>query len=252
MEPQPRRLFMKTIDRMVLAAAACLACAALTGPAAADTAEEANGQAASSMNGPSDAMNAPADATKTDAMKTDATKTDMKADAKTDAKNAIASWPDKTKTAALALIEKYGPPDGVMDKMLAWNDKDQWKMVGVFRDAIPAADPVAHDVYIGNKISYSVPEDKVGALAKFDHSLVVDQIRGTLTAQGDSEKTNTLTLNLANEIVTGKRDVASAKIFLKKTLKESLAGKSSPYTDGLMFTPTAATPLPGYIPDTQP
>ena len=241
---------MMTIDRMVLAAAACLACAALSGSAAAETEEgtPTNEQAAGSMNGPSDAMSGKSDSL---SLPSDA-KTDVKADAKTDAAKAIAAWPDKTKTAALALIEKYGPPDGVMDKMLAWTDKDQWKMVGVFRDAIPAADPVAHDVYIENKISYSVPEDKVGALAQFDHSLVVNQTRGTLTAQGDSEKNNTLTLNIANEIVTGKRDVASAKSFLKKTLKEGIAGKSSPYTDGLMFAPPAEQPTPGIMPETQP
>lgn len=231
---------MKTIDRMVLAAAACLACAALAGPSAADSADgtQASDPPPSSMSGPSDAMNPSSGAKKPAA----------EAPAATDAKSVISSWPEKSKTAASALIEKYGPPDAVVDRLLVWNDKDQWKMVAVFRDAVPNNDPMPHEDYVENKISYNVPEDKVGALAKFDHSIVVDQTRGTLASTSDSEKSNILALNIANEIVTGTRDVASAKSFLKKTLQESMAGKSSPYTEGLMFTPSATVPNPGVEP----
>ncbi len=64
--------------------------------------------------------------------------------------------------------------------------------------------------------------------------------RGTLASHCDSEESNTLALNLANEIVTGKRDVASAQDFLKSTLTKSMAGKSSPYTDKLMFSPSSS------------
>ncbi|MFI5349008.1 MAG: hypothetical protein ACHQ2Z_05665 [Elusimicrobiota bacterium] len=206
---------MKRID-MMLAAAACLAGAAFAGPVAADDMSDP----------PAAPMAAPA---------TDASSSSTMT-GKKDAKSVIASWPEKTKAAAQALIEKYGQPDMVTNKMLGWQDKDQWSMVGVFRDAVAHNDPVPHEDFIENKISYSVPENKVGDLAKFNHAVVVDQSRGTLAAHCDSEEHNILTLNLANDIVTGKRDVAAARGFQKKTMAETAAGKSSPYTERLLFS----------------
>lgn len=224
---------MKTSDRTILAAAVLLAGAAFAGPAAAQDQPEqapASGQAPNAMSAPRDAQ------------------------------SVIASWPDKTKSAAQAMIEKYGPPDGATDKKLTWNDKDQWLTVGVYRDAIAHEAPLPHEDFIENKISYAVPDDKVAALAHFDHDLVIDEARGTLAAHSDSEEHNVLALNLANEIVTGKRGVASARSFLKKTLGESMAGKSSPYTEKLMFNPAEnavppsaepAPQIPGAEPGTQ-
>jgi hypothetical protein len=219
---------MKRIDRMIVAVAFCLAGAVLAASAFADDPADQTGtsaQPASSMSGSASTQ----------------------ASGSKDAQTVIALWPDKSKAAAQALIDKYGPPDMVSEQMLSWSDREKWKMVGAFRDAVSIKDPAPSEVTIVNKVSYRVPEGKVGALAHFDHALVVDQLRGTLAANGDSEQHNILALNLAVEIVTGKRDVASAKSFLKKTLMESMAGKSSPYLEGLMFNPSS-TPEKGIEP----
>jgi hypothetical protein len=162
-----------------------------------------------------------------------------------DSSSVIGAWPVKTRKAAQALIQKYGPPDGVTGRMLVWNDKDQWKEVAVYRDAVKHAKPMPHEDFVQNTISYKVPESKVADLIKFDHSLVIDETRGTLASHCDSEAANTLALNLANEIVTGKRDVASAKDFLKSTLMKSMAGKTSPYTEKLMFSSSPKESMPG-------
>lgn len=47
-----------------------------------------------------------------------------------------------------------------------------------------------------------------------------------------------MALNLANEIVEGKRSVAQAQSFMKRTMMTSMAGKSSPYTEKLLFKPS--------------
>lgn len=166
-----------------------------------------------------------------------------------DAKTVIDSWPDKTKTAASALIDKYGQPDTVLDHKLAWYDKDQWNMVAVFQEPVHRAAPTPHDAFIENAVNLKVPESKVGDLYRFDPGLVVDQTHGVIAANGDSEKANTLALNLAHDIITGKRSVASAKSFYRDTLMKEVAGKSSPYTDKLQFTPdTGAAATPGTEP----
>jgi hypothetical protein len=227
---------MKSIDRTFIAAAAALTAAVLAGSVT----------AAQAIEGP------PPTEPATSSSTLQATNPQASTYQQRDPQSVIASWPQKTKSAAQALIEKYGPPDAVSDKMVSWNDKDQWSMVGVFRDAVSSSEPTTHQDFIVNKINYAVPENKVGDLAHFDHSLVVDQARGTLAAQGDSEQHNILALNLANEIVTGKRSVASARSFQKKTLSESMAGRSSSYNESLMFkTSPSSEILPAGTPPSE-
>lgn len=157
-----------------------------------------------------------------------------------DAQSIISSWPEKTKKAAQALIDKYGQPDGAMDTMLVWNDKGDWKRVTIFRDPVKHNDPMPHEDFLENTVSYHVPEGKVGELAKFDHALVVDETRGELSSHCDSEKANTVALNVANDIVTGKRSVSDAKMFMKKTMMTTMAGKSSPEAEKIQFKQSKA------------
>jgi hypothetical protein len=154
-----------------------------------------------------------------------------------DPQTVINAWPDANKKAAMGLIEKYGQPDLVGDRIVAWHDKQQWKKVAVFRDSVK--DPMAADRegFVENVVSYKVPVAKVSDLLKFDQALIIDMPHGTLASLSDSEKSNTIALNLANDVVKGKRTVASAKSMLMSTLKTTMAGKSSPMADSLQFTP---------------
>jgi hypothetical protein len=214
---------MRTNRAIGSALAGALACAAIAGLASAQDAAQLLGQSANGMSGVKDAS------------------------------SLISSWPAKTRTAAEALIQKYGLPNGMTDRMLVWNDKGQWKEIAVYRDPVKHGKPMPHEDFVQNTVSYTVPEGKVADLIKFDHSLVIDVTRGTLASHCDSEAANTLALNLADEIVTGKRSVASAKDFLKSTLMKSMAGKASPYEEKLMFStsPMPKKHMPG-MPGTEP
>lgn len=161
---------------------------------------------------------------------------------KKDASTAVQAWPTATRKTAQALIEKYGQPDAVTDRMLVWNDKDPWLKVVVYRDAINQGSFMTHDSFLENTVAYKVPLDKVADLIRFDSALVIDETRGTLASSCDTEGCNYLALNLANDIATGKRDVASAKDFFKNTMTKSLSGKSSPEMEKLMFSGSSASP----------
>lgn len=165
-----------------------------------------------------------------------------------DASTAVQSWPTSTRKAAQAMIEKYGQPDAVTDRMLVWNDKDPWVKVAVYRDAINQGSFLTHDAFLENTVSYKVPLDKVADLIRFDSSLVIDETRGTLASSCDTEGCNYLALNLANDIATGKRDVASAKDFFKNTMTKSLSGKSSPEMEKLMFPTSGSSASPSSKP----
>jgi hypothetical protein len=208
---------MKRIGRLVATAAACLAVGDVAGPGAAAEASE----------------QAIAGVPKSCAMVL-----------RKDAQSVIALWPDKTRIAAQALIEKYGAPDDLWNNWMEWSPRGPILAVEIFRDAVPVDDPIPHEDFIVSKVGYKVPANRVGALARFSPEIVVDQIRGWVAVHGESEQYNTLALNLAQEIIADKRDVASARSFMNKTLKEATAGKSSPYTDGLMFAPPLGPDVP--------
>jgi hypothetical protein len=148
----------------------------------------------------------------------------------------IKTWPANSKTAAKSLVEKYGMPDGMTVRSLSWNDRDPWSRVEVLREGITDNFPTTHQNFIENTVRYGVPRDKAGELIKFDSALIVDQKAGTVAVRSNSEKSNILALNLADEIVTGKRTVDEARTFMRDTLRADMAGKSSPYTDHLLFS----------------
>jgi hypothetical protein len=133
------------------------------------------------------------------------------------------------------MIDKYGAPDSATDRRILWNDKDQWSQVTVFREGVKEDFPTTHENVVENTIRYEVPRDKAGEIIKFYPSLIVHRTTGTLSSRSDSEQANILALNLADEIVRGKRDVDSARDYMRSTLRKTAAGKSSPYTDHLLF-----------------
>lgn len=128
-------------------------------------------------------------------------------------------------------MEKYGPPDLALNDRLSWFDSGPWRMTTVHRD------PRAHLDVLEQTIGYSVPEDKREDLARLDVNLRLSRDNRELSASSEAEETNFLALNLADEVVHGRRTPADAREFYLATVKLSRAGKSSPYMEGLMFQP---------------
>jgi hypothetical protein len=88
---------------------------------------------------------------------------------------------------------------------------------------------------LGIAYDAKVPETKRAALRRFDARVAFDPETGELSAQSESERFNYLALNLADEIVNGKRTADQAKDFYLKTSRLAASGKSSPYMDGFLF-----------------
>ncbi len=158
-----------------------------------------------------------------------------RSDSPRDISASIQSWPVNSRMTAQHLIDKYGPPDAATDARLAWNDRGRWSQIRLLREGATDDFPTTHRSIVENTIEYDVPQNKAGELIKFNPALEVDRLSGTLSARSDSEETNILALNLADEIVRNKRDVDSAREFMRDTLSKSMAGKSSSYMDHLLF-----------------
>ena len=161
-----------------------------------------------------------------------------------DAASMIKDWPQVSQAAAQTMIDRYGQPDVSSSLVMIWKDKAPFTKVVVMRDAVKHLFPTEHQDVLTQEIQLVVPVEKLAELAKFDGSLIVDRTKGTVAARGDSESSNFLALNLADEIISGKKDASTARQFYADTLAKQVSGKSSAYTDKLNFSVTGETSNP--------
>jgi len=144
-------------------------------------------------------------------------------------------WPENARLAARLMMDEYGPPQRASSDRLDWEARWPWKRISV--DARQPSRPLEQVV------DYYVPDSKLAELMRFSHGLAVYSDRGELAARSDSEELNCLSLNLADDILTGKKTLAEAARFYDRTLALSAAGKSSPYLRRLRFEVTPAERL---------
>ncbi len=155
------------------------------------------------------------------------------------AKSMIADWPEYSKLAAKAMLEKYGPPDEIRPVLLAWSRNGQWLRTLVYKAAL---EPVSARDILEQSVRYDVPQMKWPALSGLGHGVTYDQVGRKLIVRSASEETNFLVMNLAVEIVQGKRSPAAAWNLCEKILRLQAAGKESPLSQRLLFMPPPATP----------
>lgn len=152
------------------------------------------------------------------------------------AQSVIDGWPERPRALAAALIQEHGAPDEIAKAQLTWRGRGAWALITVFRDAESAERPNR----LLESVSYEVAVRRWRTLNAFGRGVTYDPIRRELLARSDSEETNILALNLADEVIRARRTPADAAAFYDKTLKLSFSGKSSPYMRKLMFTPMAS------------
>ena len=157
----------------------------------------------------------------------------------------VASWPASQRETIAMMTAKYGEPTVVGDRMVVWYGTGPFVKTAVARDEVPHNFPMPHTDYLTQTVKHRVPADKLAALNEYDGSVFYHRTRGELSAQCDKEEMNFLALNLAHDIITGKRTVADARAFYAKTAMAFKQGdRSSPYVQGLIFQtePSAADP----------
>lgn len=152
------------------------------------------------------------------------------------ADSVIENWSSYSRLQAAKLMQTYGPPDQVKHAELVWNDKGVWRKIRVW-DITPYYDSDVGAPNLEQTISYPVLPELRGQLASLNGKLRVSTDGTELSARGASEESILLTLNLADEIVLGRRTPDEANRFYASTLELSLSGKSSPYMERLLFSP---------------
>lgn len=152
----------------------------------------------------------------------------------------VASWPEASRMAAMDMMQKYGPPQGVTASMLVWENNGPWKWTRVFREPVQHNFPMPHPDVMEQAINYQVPIDRYDDLARYDGSVIAERTKGQLSARCDKEGANFLAINLANDVATGKRTVDDARAYYARAIQTFMqTDRMDPYMQGLRFSPPA-------------
>jgi hypothetical protein len=154
-----------------------------------------------------------------------------------------ANWAGYARTLAEDLMTKYGPPNQIDHDRLVWNNNGPWERTVVWDGTSYYDSQLGSDI-LEQTVFYPVPAGKRPDLAQFSKSLRISENGTRMTVLSLSEESSFLTLNLAHEIIADLRSPTAARELYARTLQLAAAGKSSPYTQGLLFSPKAQFSLP--------
>jgi hypothetical protein len=149
----------------------------------------------------------------------------------------IQDWKDQPKQVAREMMQKYGVPQEITSQRLVWHNNGPWKRTELINEEIDHDFPLPHKDMLKQTVEYQVPADKFDELAAYDGSVIVDRTRGEISARCDKEAANILALNLAHDVITGKKSVEEARTTYGESIVASAKGKPVPVMQQLNFEP---------------
>ncbi|MBC7381782.1 MAG: hypothetical protein H7296_02170 [Bacteroidia bacterium] len=144
-------------------------------------------------------------------------------------------WPEASRMAVEEITAKYGKADIIAPDEMIWMNKGIWKKICINKKDIKHSFPIEHTDMMQTTIMYKVPEDKMDELGAFDGSVTFDRTQGFMSARCDKEANNFLALNLAHDIITGKKTVEMARMAYGDIIKEKMNGGNPEYMQKLTF-----------------
>lgn len=160
--------------------------------------------------------------------------------APTSVQQVIASWPARPKLGAEMMRAQYGAPQEITAEKLVWHNQGPYKRITVTKKEHHHDFPLPHMDFLEHTVSYKVPSDKADALSGFDGSATFDRTRGELSGRCDLEGHNILTLNIANDILTGKKDAEQGRKDFSQIVVDDMMGKNPAYVTSLQFQPASS------------
>ncbi len=160
------------------------------------------------------------------------------------ARSIIEQWPEAPKKTAEKILDHYGPPNEATPTKLFWYRTGPWSRMVLTADEVVHNFPTPHTDFLTQYVDYPVPAARASDLLAFDGSVILDRTAGQIGARCDHEAYNTLTLNLAVEIIEGRRTVEDARNMYGETAAAYSMGRDAPYAESLLFTPPTGTADP--------
>lgn len=175
-------------------------------------------------------------------MKGDKMKMKMKMD-----ESDLKTWPMEAQMAIKEQMRKYGQPNEITPTMIIWYNNGVFAKTIITKMESKHDFPKMHVDMMEQSIMYKVPLDIYDELAHFDGSITVDRTQGLLAARCDKEENNLVALNLAHDIITGKKTVAEARQAYGDIISQAMKGVKNEYMMKLMFATETNTPDPDVV-----
>ncbi len=156
----------------------------------------------------------------------------------------ISDWPSKSQNLAYSLIRTYGTPHEATPSMLIWRYNGQWKRTVLHREGMQHNMPHPHVDILEQTVDEKIQPALSSEISKFDGSIVIDRTRGEMTAFCESEQANIFLLNLAHDIILGKKTAKEAQKTLLDASDLFHSILPNKYRDALLFTATVDTTDP--------
>jgi len=144
-------------------------------------------------------------------------------------------WPETPRALADDLVATYGVPDEATPHRLIWHEAGDWKRIHLSREGTPHDFPQPHEDYLQGTIDYPIDPGDVDDLIAFDGSISCSRTRGELSVECRSESMNFITVNLAHDVVTGRKTVEEAREAFAKLVVEARLGQDPAYARGIQF-----------------
>lgn len=147
----------------------------------------------------------------------------------------VDGWPTASREAAADMVARFGKPDDTSNDKLVWKDAGAFKRIMVSREGDAHRFPAPHIDVLTYVIDYKVPPSRFDDLAYFDGSVHADRTKGELSARCDSHAMNIAALNLADDVIRGKRTVAVARSSLAAVQRRVAQNDVPPIARRLQF-----------------
>lgn len=136
-----------------------------------------------------------------------------------------ANWNPRVKQIYTQLVEKYGQPNEGTESMFIWYNNGPWKRTVLHNE--PGSN------ILEQVVDMEVPAERLGELALFNKSVVVDKTSGEVSSRSDKEDKNFLALNLGKEVIDGNKSAMEAR---RQYRELSDATEKNQYMDNLNFS----------------
>lgn len=153
-----------------------------------------------------------------------------------EARMIVEDWPSAPRSVAEKLLDHYGAPNEATPTTLFWYRTDPWARMEITADEIVHNFPTPHTDFLTQFVDYPISPARAAQLVAFDGSVIIDRTAGQLGSRCDHEPFNVLTLNLAVEIMEGRRTVDDARELYGDTAAAFVLGRDAPYAEALQFS----------------
>jgi hypothetical protein len=148
----------------------------------------------------------------------------------------VLSWSRGARHVMKSMVRKYGLPNEVVTSRLTWYNNGSWKRSVVHRFGVLHRFPMVHRDYLEQVIECRIPAEKIGDLAEFNGSVMVDRTAGEVTAHCYSEEVNYLLMNLMHDIALGNKTPEEARKMCASVTAALRMKWPMPYAAGLRFS----------------